>query len=121
MYSSRTDRKIWRTYALWTVICAVFAAVYEYFSHGVISVSMVCFPVVPLIGGLPFLLCKLNRNGICVQFWHCANASFVLGLVLKGVLEISGWEDAYSVYMLIAGGVMLIAALPGMFKKKKRK
>lgn len=63
MYTSDTNRTGARTpktaliYLVAAIFCAVFGAIYEIFSHGVISAFMVLAFLFPLLGGaLPFFL-----------------------------------------------------------------
>ena len=63
--TARTAVKTALVYLLLSLFCVLFGAVYELFSHGVYSFSMIYAFVFPLAGGaLPFLLlgfCKMKK------------------------------------------------------------
>lgn len=106
-----------------SVICAVFGAVYESFSHGVYSFYMIYAFAFPLILGLlPFLLLSFGATkkpelmlycpeGACAGFYHSAVAAFTTGSLMTGVLEIYGTTNRLLGIYWIAGAAFLLAAV----------
>ena len=80
-------------YLLVTVLCAVFGAVYEAFSHGVYAFGMLYAFAIPLLGGvLPaLLLARYGRalpSDTAVQLWHFGISALTVGTLFSGALEI---------------------------------
>lgn len=104
-------------YLIITVLCALFGAVYEYFSFGVYSYFMLYAFVFPLVGGaIPSLCISLIRPefstwSICETLHHCAIATFTVGSIIQGVLEIYGTTNQAVQYYWYAGIAALLAAV----------
>ncbi len=108
--------------------CAVFSAVYESFSHGVVSVFMVGLCLVPLLAGaLPELVLwcfsRLDAGGP----WRplalaCAVATLSTGSALQGVLEIYGttnrWVAGYWWVGCALAAVSVLLWLAGMWRSR---
>ena len=105
---------------------ALLGGVYEHFSHGVYSTSMVYAFAYPLVGGaIPFLAMALwcrncaGGNGL----YHCGIATLTLGSILRGVLEIYGTDSRLLAVYPWAGRLLIIAGILlwsfGTFKTKK--
>ncbi|MBQ8922894.1 MAG: hypothetical protein IJ060_12205 [Oscillospiraceae bacterium] len=121
MYTS-DDRSRVLHYVCYDLIAAaffaLFGAVYEHFSHEVYSYAMIYAFAVPLIAGalpLTLLLCRkkpvrLPGAGALV-LWHAGLASFTVGLVFRGVLEIYGTTNRLMPVYPAAGGILIAAAL----------
>ena len=83
-------------YLLISLVCMIFGAVYEVFSHGVYSPYMVCAFAAPLTGGtLMFLLLdranqKVMPGRIPLQLYHAGIATLTVGSIVQGILEIYG-------------------------------
>lgn len=102
MYTSDTDTnaksaaKTAFVYLLAALFCMLFGAVYERFSHGVYSFSMIYAFAFPLAGGtLPFLVLHLVRakvypNAFARNLYHSGTAALTAGSVMRGVMEIYG-------------------------------
>lgn len=113
--NSRTLRHA-RGYALITVFCALFGAVYERFSHGVYSYYMIYAFAVPLILGCALLLCigmsRLRQPGrAALNLWNSGTAALTAGCIFKGVLEIYGTTNSLIVVYPIFGGAFLAAGV----------
>lgn len=147
-----TDRKVIAKYAdgvlqeaglclAAAAFCALFAGVYELFSHEVYSWSMIFSFAVPLmLGAFPLLgiaayakraageyegaECvgddceEFCGRGICFpgriarNAWHSGIAALTVGLLFRGVLEIYGTTNLLlTVYFVTAGVLMAIASL----------
>lgn len=123
MYTSDTDRmrkragKTALVYLLAALLCALFGAVYEMFSHEVYSHWMIYAFVFPLAGGtLPFLILSLGRGGtypnaLVSNLYHCGIATLTVGSILCGVLEIYGTTNSLSQYYWIAGIALWVCGI----------
>lgn len=118
MFTSDTERmdavRRWlKADAAWTLLCAVFSAVYEAFSHDVISLWMVLLFLFPLLGGvLPAAIClKRNRapQAMPLALWRSGTAILGVGSCIRGVLAIYGTTSNYQMVYWVAGTAMLAA------------
>jgi CDP-diglyceride synthetase len=121
------------TGAALALLCVVFTAVYERFSHGAVSVHMQCMFLMPLVGcALPGLVGYLTplRRLYCrpaYNLWNSAMAVWTVGCLFRGIVNISGrYTDLDRVYKG-AGWILLAAALLwnclyllNRFRKNKR-
>ncbi|MBR2067773.1 MAG: hypothetical protein IJ875_05905 [Solobacterium sp.] len=110
MLSLFNNKKYKYTY-IWLAIscfCALFSTIYEYFSFGVYSPSMIFLFAYPLLlGAIPsYLLAKFNlpkpnrlwQDGVCLLTFMS---------LINGILEIYGTNTPYTYYFLIAGITLL--------------
>ena len=106
--AERNQRTVKRYIGLF-LFAIVFAAVYESFSHHVLSLWMIVLPLFPLLlGVLPFLVLKNHiPEGWARQFWHCGVATCMTGSCLTGIFEIAGTKMPYTVLFLLVGTVLL--------------
>ena len=101
-------------YLIAAAACALFGAVYEYFSHGVYSCFMLCAFAVPLLlGAAPFfLLWKAGKpfpGALSADLIHAGTAALTVGSVMRGALDIYGTTSPLlAIYW--AAGVTLTAA-----------
>ena len=108
-------------YLLAAILCAVFGAVYEMFSHDVYADGMLYAFLFPLVGGaLPALwLAKIGKPlpaGIALQLWHFGISALTVGSLFSGALQIYGTSSRLTgVYWLAGGACMLLAVLTGVF------
>ena len=105
------------TGAVLALVCVIFTAVYEQFSHGAVSSHMRCMFLMPLAGcALPALLCyltPLHRHVSRPTFnlWNSGLAVWAVGCLFRGIVNISGrFTDLDRIYW-IAGWVFLSAAV----------
>ena len=103
-------------YLLATILCAVFGAVYELFSHGVYAYGMLYAFAFPLVGGvLPCLLfLKGNRkilSGTVTQFWSFGISALTVGALFSGALKIYGTSSRLTAVYWLAGGVCLMLSV----------
>ena len=97
-----------RIYLWLTCFCALFALVYEYFSHGVYSLSMLLMFLVPLLlGALPCLIQSRRHQPMPGRLWHDGVIVLTLYCCLHGVLEIYGTDSPYESAYLYAGILLL--------------
>lgn len=103
-------------YLFLSLLCMLFGAVYEQFSHGVYSGFMIYAFVFPLAcGALPFLLMAfyakrpapgILSRGLC----HCGVATLTIGSLFQGALEIYGTTNRLvRVYWFLGGAFLLLA------------
>ena len=100
------------------VFWALFGAVYEKFSHEVYSYAMLYAFAVPLIAGalpLTLLLCRKKPlrmpSAGALVFWHAGLASFTVGLIFRGILDIYGTTNRLLAVYPVSGGILTAAAL----------
>lgn len=104
-----SDRKTVIRY-LWAAVgCAAFSAVYEGFSHGVISLWMAGLCLWPLLlGALPFSLWgRAWRSGRVA--WHAGVITLSVGSAVSGALEIYGTDSALTFVYFAAGAFLLLS------------
>ena len=114
--SSRKGLKIAFTYTLVTVLCAVFGAIYEAFSHGVYALGMVYAFAFPFLGGvLPALFLLKWGAGFpsdaALQLWHFGISALTVGSLFSGALEIYGTTSRLTAVYWFAGGICLFLSL----------
>ncbi len=102
---------------LWaTILCALFGAVYEAFSHGVYAYGMLYAFAFPLIGGVLPALILLKRgihfpNDAVLQLWHFGISALTVGSLFSGALTIYGTSSPLTMIYWYAGGACLILSL----------
>ena len=91
-----------------SLFCAVFAAVYELFSHGVVSYAMVFMFLYPLLLGLlPCLILKKLGMEMPGRLWQDGVLTLTCGSLITGVIEIFGTEASCSSLFMKAGIILL--------------
>ena len=103
-------------YLLITILCTVFGAVYEAFSHGVYAFGMLYAFAIPLLGGvLPaLLLARYGRalpSDTSVQLWHFGISALTVGSLFSGALEIYGTSSQLTMFYWLSGGLCLLLSL----------
>ena len=104
---------------------ALFAAVYECFSHQVYSLFMILAFLFPLLGGvLPYSLLlhmgKRRRPGVVSRcLYDSGIAMLTAGSLFQGILEIYGTTSYLSRFYWIAGVFFLLIALPVYLTERK--
>ena len=111
--SERSYAAVIRAYLLSALLCALFGAVYELFSHEVYSCFMICAFLLPLLlGAIPFVLLRMRGKpfpGRAADLIHAGVAALTVGSVLQGVLEIYGTSNPLTAVYWAAGGVLVSA------------
>ena len=110
--------------------CFVFSMVYEHFSHEVYSPYMVFAAGFPLLGGaiVAELLTRMPKrfhpNRLTVNLYNAGVATFTVGSLLQGALEIYGTENSLMVWYLYAGCLLtgggIAAWVITVFLRQKR-
>ena len=97
-----------------SIFVLAFGAVYELFSHGVISLFMILAFLIPLVfAAVPYLAFhKLNKNinRVSVSLYNSAIYVFTAGSIIKGALEIYGTTNSLLAVYPIAGAILTAAA-----------
>lgn len=103
---------------LFAIVCAIFEAVYECFSHEVYSYYMLYAFLFQLAGGaLPCTALALSRKVTlpgkpAVFLYNSGLAANTVGCIMKGVLEIYETENVLlTVYAIVGTGLMLLGLL----------
>ncbi len=108
--SERQYAAVTRAYLLSAVLCALFGAVYELFSHEVWSCFMICAFAFPLLlGAIPFFLMQKRGKpfpGRAAELVHAGVAALTVGSILQGVLEIYGTSNPLTISYWVAGGAL---------------
>lgn len=98
-------------YLFLTLLCALFGAGYEYFSHGVYSYYMLYAFAFPLMGGvLPFFCmaffnCRLPGR-VSLNLYHSGVAAWTVGSIFEGVLEIYGTTNRLVFIYWMVGAIL---------------
>ena len=102
-------------YLFLSLFIFVFAQIYEYFSHGVYSNYMLYAFLIPFLGlTVPrFLLYSLKKTLPANSrfLWKCGIATFTVGSIYKGVLEIYGTNGYFEFPYLFFGAALCISAV----------
>lgn len=110
-------------YLFLSVLIFVFSQIYEYFSHGVYSNYMLYAFLIPFLGlALPsFLLHSLKKSLPANSrfLWKCGIATFTVGSIYKGVLEIYGTNGYFEFPYLFIGVAFCIVAGIIVFSRKR--
>jgi hypothetical protein len=111
-----------------TLFCLIFGWIYELFSFGVYSNYMIYSFVFPFIGGVTFwLLIRTSRKKYYFSklFINCHSASiatFTMGFIFKGVLDIYGTtSNLCNVYWIVGIIFALIAVLSYQKNRDRQK
>lgn len=98
-----------------TLFCILFAFIYELFSFGVYSKSMIYMFLYPLLlGVLPSYYLKLSFN----RLWNDGILLLTGSSLLVGVFEIYGTTSMYTMYLKYLGITCLILGLLYQFLKR---
>lgn len=121
LYTSDTDNtKLWLRRALVftsvSLFLTLFGAVYEMFSHGVYSYSMIYAFAYPLVlGAFPsIIMAMLSRpckDSVAFDLYVFAIAFATVGSLIDGVLEIYGTSNRYMVIFNVVSVLLLAASV----------
>lgn len=108
-------------YLLITILCITINYVYAKFSHGVSSNNMKYMFLFPLLGGtfLYFILGFFKRipnpKRIEYNLYNSSIATFIVGNLIKGVLEIAGTTTPFQLIYWVLGSSLLIVSIVKYF------
>ncbi|EGP4803208.1 hypothetical protein FRO31_002095, partial [Enterococcus faecium] len=99
-------KKTFYSYFISSVILFIFQLVYHHFSHGVTSQALKWVWVIPMVGGAFLFIFekRLNtfQNRLAFNLFNTGLASYIVGMILKGILEIAGASSPYiGIYPMI--------------------
>jgi len=116
IFSARSCRFNQRFLKYWifSLGTAVFALVYEHFSHGVVSCFMVFAFLIPLLGGAVRLIPSFNARTQGKIWGACGILTLTVGSIVRGILEIYGTTNRLCAIYGIVGAAFLVMdiALP---------
>lgn len=112
----RRMARIGFNYLFVSLFVMLFGAIYEYFSFGVYSNFMLYAFAFPLVGGalVYFGLAYRGKrfpDTVTCRLHACAIATWTVGSLMQGILDIYGTTNALIRIYWIAGAVLLVAAL----------
>jgi len=110
-------------YLVISIFCGIFSFVYEQFSHEVYSPYMMYPGVVTLLAGIGITsLIRKGHTKWSMRFYNSSVACFVVGMYIKGILDIYGTTNEYvQIYFLsslILLGLTMIVMIKKIFTKK---
>ena len=104
-------------YLIISIVCALFGAVYEVYSHEVYSYYMIYSFAFPLIGGT-LLFSSIGLFGLKAypyavprNIYHSGIATLTVGSIIQGVLEIYGTTNRLVKYYWILGVILVITGI----------
>lgn len=104
-------------YLIVSILCGLFGAIYEVYSHEVYSFYMIYAFAFPLIGGtLPFSILSMTRakrypNMISRKLYHSGIATLTVGSLIRGVLDIYGTTNSLTEYYWHVGVCFVVAGI----------
>lgn len=105
------QRKTIISYLAITGSLFIFQYIYHLFSHGIVSSSLHWVWLVPLIGGSGVVLFSnllgTLKNRLAFNLYNSGLASCATGMILKGILEISGTSSPY-LFLYLTVGIVFI-------------
>ena len=113
-----------KIYIIITLICILFAMIYESFSRGVISNFMIYLFSIPLVFGvvvsyvLFYLKITKTPTEIENKTYNAAIATFTIGSIIEGVLQIYGTTNS-KVYVYLVVGIILLVFSIGSYLFRK--
>lgn len=116
-----------KNYIIVTLTCILFAIIYEGFSHGVISNFMMYAFTIPLLFGvfvyylLYYLKIKKLPTGIENKTYNAGVATFTVGSIIEGVLQIYGTTNSKVYIYLVVGLVFLLFSISSYLLRKNKK
>ena len=107
-----------------SLLTALFGAVYEHFSFGVFSYYMIYAFMFSLVGGTVFWMLmerlKKSLSPAFVCLWNAALATFTMGAILHGILDIYGTSSPLINVFWAAGSADLIAAITAEIRSLRK-
>lgn len=113
---NRKNLKTAFAYVLVTMFCALFGAVYEYFSHDVYSYFMLYAFAFPLVSALFFLVmclvpAKKSPGSVSRNLYHSGIATLTVGSIMRGVLDIYGTTNRLVNIYWAAGFALVVIGI----------
>ncbi len=100
-----------------SVFCMIFAGIYEAFSFGVVSMSMVLMFLYPLLlGALMCLIFKGNMG----RLWNDGVLLLTAAAMIRGILEIYGTRSPYTMWLTILGVLCLFLQMTVIYVRIRK-
>ncbi len=119
---TKTIRKTIKIYIVVTVISIIFSYIYEMFSYGEYSNYMRFLFVVPIIGEITYEIIyflKINITRATYNLFNSGIAILMSGMLIKGIINISGRYTNYDIIYWILGTIFILSAIIIQIKYKK--
>lgn len=122
----KKSTKIALVYLLISIFTALFGAVYEKFSHGVYSYSMLyAFAYTLVLGVLPYICIAISKEPklppvVSRLFCHFGVATLTVGSIIQGVLDIYGTMNYLSYVYPVIGALLYLAGIISAIVSHKR-
>lgn len=119
---TKTIRKTIKIYIVVTVISIIFSYIYEMLSYGEYSNFMRFLFVVPLIEEIIYeiiYLLKINITRATYNLFNSGIAIVMSGMLIKGIINISGRYTNYDIIYWILGTIFILSAIIIQIKYKK--
>lgn len=102
-----------------SLAAAVFAIVYEHFSHGVVSYFMLSAFLFPLLGGgAALLLSACTQRRLDRTLYNCGLLTLTIGSITQGILEIYGTTNRLcTAYWIVGIGLTVLGAAQSLKKE----
>ncbi|SJX71258.1 hypothetical protein FM130_11100 [Enterococcus faecium] len=99
-------KKAFYSYFISSFLLFIFQWIYHHFSHRVTSQALRWVWVIPMVGGAFLFIFKkiLNtfQNRLAFNLFNTGLTSYIVGMILKGILEIAGTSSPYiGIYPMI--------------------
>ena len=123
-----SNKALWygyaKKYGVFSAVCLIIGAVYECFSHGVLSLWMMGMFLWPLsMGVFPCLVLGSKGYPLLRGKWRyrAGVITWTIGSGMEGVFEIYGTHSPYLFLYWVLGGLMLLWAMAGFFHASQEK
>lgn len=107
-----------------SLFCALFGAIYEYYSHGVYSYYMIYAFAIPLICAFLCLILYFSRFKMpgsgTANFYNFGIACLTVGAIMKGVLVIYGTTNRLMIVYPLVGIIMLLLSIISFYYDQKK-
>lgn len=105
-----------------SLVTAVFAIIYEQFSHGVVSYFMLSAFLFPLLGGgAALMLSAVTRKKVDRTLYNCGLLTLTVGSITQGILEIYGTTNRLCGIYWIVGIALTVLGGIGGFRPDRKK
>ena len=121
LYISRENRK-YLVRNFWGVIfVALFAIIYEHFSHDVVSYYMLGAFLIPVAGSVPFMEMEAMKKGSNIgtlprELWQLGVFTLTQGSIMKGIIEIYGTTNKWTIAYLPIAAVFIAASVATAYR-----
>lgn len=115
VYKGKRNALIWLGIS---IFCMIFAAVYEMFSFGVYSLSMILMFLYPLCLGT--LMCIIFRRDMG-RLWNDGVLLLTAAALIRGILEIYGTRSSYTFWLTALGILCIFLGMTVFYIRMKKR